>query len=99
MKRKGARKECRAGHVFYKSSDCPVCPECEKKKGEGHLFGRLSAPARRALDNAKITSLKKLSRLSEKEILSLHGVGPGSLPALRLALESAGLKFRSKDPG
>ncbi|MES2436777.1 MAG: DNA-directed RNA polymerase subunit alpha C-terminal domain-containing protein [Patescibacteria group bacterium] len=54
---------------------------------------KLSAPAQRALLNAGIDSLKKLSRYSEKEILALHGMGPGSLPLLRAALKKEGLRF------
>lgn len=55
----------------------------------------LSAPARRALEGKGITTLEQLSRFSEKEILDLHGVGPSSIPKLRLAMKSAGLSFRS----
>lgn len=55
---------------------------------------KLGAPAKRALANAKITSLVILAKHTEAEIVALHGMGPGSLPALRAALKAAGLKFQ-----
>ena len=88
-------KTCPKGHKFYKSSDCPVCPICEEeRKPEDSLLALLGAPARRALENEGITSLEKLSAYSEKEILSLHGMGKSSLPKLNDALDKAGLTFK-----
>jgi DNA-directed RNA polymerase alpha subunit len=66
--------------------------EDEKKPSTGFLSG-LGAPARRALENAGIISLKKLSTYSEKDILKLHGMGPGSIPKLKNALKEQGLTF------
>jgi len=88
-------KVCSNGHKFYKTSDCPTCPICqnEKKPGTGFL-SLLSAPARRALEGAGIKTLSQLSKLTEKEILQLHGMGPASLPALRNALAKNGLSFK-----
>ncbi len=57
----------------------------------------LSAPALRALVNANVTTLKKLAKYTEAEILELHGVGPSSIPKLRTALQQQGLTFASKD--
>jgi len=54
---------------------------------------KLSAPAHRALDNAGYRTLDQLSRVTEKQILALHGVGPKVLPELRSALADAGLSF------
>ncbi|HEY1063576.1 MAG TPA: RNA polymerase alpha subunit C-terminal domain-containing protein [Daejeonella sp.] len=88
-------KTCPKGHKFYKSSDCPVCPICEEeRKPEDSFLALLGAPARRALENEGITSLEKLSAYSEKEILSLHGMGKSSLPKLNDALDKAGLTFK-----
>jgi len=93
---KGTLKVCPKGHRFYKSSDCPTCPQCEaENKPETGFLSLLAAPARRALENAGITTLKKLSGKSKKEILALHGMGPGSIPRLRQALEKSGLTFRN----
>ena len=87
---------CSKGHQYYKTSDCPTCPVCEKerKPKEGFL-SQLSAPARRSLENKGITSLEKLSKFSEKDILQLHGMGPSSIPKLRDALKTVGLSFKS----
>jgi len=91
----GTLRTCEQGHSYYKSSDCPTCPVCEKerKPKEGFL-SLLSAPARRALENQGITSLQLLSQYSEKEILKLHGIGPSAMPKLRQALEEEGLSFK-----
>jgi hypothetical protein len=89
------RRVCDNGHVYYKSSDCPVCPICEQEKAPaGGFLSKLSAPARRALEGAGITSLELLSNYSEKQILKLHGMGPSSIPRLKDALEKNGLKFK-----
>ncbi|MHC0038009.1 RNA polymerase alpha subunit C-terminal domain-containing protein [Pseudoneobacillus sp. C159] len=88
-------RTCDKGHSFYKSSDCPTCPICEQeRKPLTGFLSQLSAPARRALENNGITTLEGLATFSEKEILQFHGMGPGSLPKLRAALESSGLSFR-----
>ena len=86
---------CENGHKYYKSSDCPVCPICEKNKkpSEGFL-SKIGAPARRALERERIDTLIKLSKISEKDLLQLHGVGPSTLPKLRIALKEKGLSFK-----
>lgn len=94
---KGDLRTCKKGHQYYKSSDCPTCPICEaeRKPTDGFLV-LLSAPARRALENNQITTLKQLCKYSEAEILQLHGMGPASLPKLRKALKENGLSFKIK---
>ncbi len=87
-------KICKQGHKFYKSSDCPVCPQCESAKNASGFVAGLSAPARRALENAGITTIHQLAKYSEKDILELHGIGPSSLPKLRSALAEKHLSFR-----
>ena len=89
-------KKCKKGHEFFKSSDCPTCPICERenKPEEGYLR-LLSAPARRALENNGIMTLNKLAEYSEKEILNLHGMGQSSIPKLIEALRQAKLSFRN----
>lgn len=91
----GYLRTCEKGHQYYKSSDCPTCPVCEAERApkEGFMV-MLSAPARRALENSGIKTLKQLSRKSEKEILNLHGMGPGSIPKLKAALKSENLSFK-----
>ena len=88
---------CSKGHKFYKSSDCPTCPVCEKeRKPEAGFLSFISSPARRALEREGINTLLKLSKYSKKEILALHGMGPGSIPTLKNALKEKGLSFRKK---
>lgn len=88
---------CPKGHRYYKSSDCPTCPICEEeKKPKDGFLSLLSAPARRALENNSITTLKQLSQFSEEEILKFHGMGKASLPKLREALLQKKLSFKTK---
>ncbi len=91
-------KICEKGHRFYKSSTCESCPTCAKldQPKEGFL-SLLVAPARRAMENNGICEVAQLAKYTQKEILSLHGVGPSSLPIFKLALQEAGLDFRSED--
>jgi hypothetical protein len=88
-------RTCKNGHQFYKSSDCPTCPLCEedRKPTEGFL-SQLVAPARRALENKGITTLEKLSKYSEAEVLSLLGIGQSTLPKLHELLKERGMKFK-----
>jgi len=95
MAEKKSLRICPKGHKYYKSSDCPTCPVCEAgKRPQTGFIALLSAPARRALQNAGINTLKQLAKHSEKEILSLHGMGPASMPTLRIALKKEGLDFK-----
>ncbi|MFT3675261.1 MAG: DNA-directed RNA polymerase subunit alpha C-terminal domain-containing protein [Chitinophagaceae bacterium] len=88
-------RTCPNGHVYYKTSDCPVCPQCETdKRPQSGWLAKLAAPARRALANAGIQTVQQLASFSEKEILSLHGMGPGSLPHLHAAMKEARLSFK-----
>lgn len=92
---KKTARVCKNGHRYFKTSDCPVCPECEKenKLQEGFL-SLLGAPAKRALQNKGITTLRRLASHSEKEILQLHGMGPSSIPKLKAVLKQAGLSLK-----
>ncbi|HDR7911905.1 TPA: RNA polymerase alpha subunit C-terminal domain-containing protein [Bacillus wiedmannii] len=88
-------RTCEKGHEYYKSSDCPTCPACEKeKKPTIGFLSLLSSPARNTLQHHGIHTIEELSKYSEKEILKLHGMGPASLPKLRKALEESGLSFK-----
>ncbi|WP_333865079.1 RNA polymerase alpha subunit C-terminal domain-containing protein [Chitinophaga sp.] len=95
MPAKQTLRTCPNGHQYYKSSDCPTCPQCEAevRPAEGFL-SQLSAPARRALQNQGIQTLAQLANHSEKEILALHGMGPASIPTLKSALSEKGLAFK-----
>lgn len=93
----GTLKTCSQGHRYRKSSDCPTCPICEAERAPRDGFlSEISAPARRALENERIDTLAKLAGYTEREILRLHGMGPGTIPKLRSALQEAGLAFKPK---
>lgn len=64
---------------------------------EGHPFPPgMSRPALRALEIAGITTLERVARHSEAELLKLHGFGPKSIRLLRPALEEIGLAFAER---
>lgn len=96
VKRERTLRICPKGHRYYKSTDCGTCPKCEQenKPTEGFL-ARLSSPARNALIHEGITELEQLAEYSEKEILALHGVGPATMPILKIALEEENLDFKN----
>lgn len=88
---------CSKGHKYYRSSDCPVCPICEReRKPAAEFLAAIPGPARRALEREGINSLIKLSEYSEEKLLELHGMGPATIPKLRKALKEKGLAFRKK---
>lgn len=96
MKTQPTLRTCKKGHQFYKSSDCPTCPICEKEKDPATGFlALLSNPARNTLLHHGVDTIEKLAAHTEKEILKLHGMGKASLPTLRKALEDAGLSFKA----
>lgn len=88
-------RTCAKGHQYYKSSDCPVCPVCEKQKkpGEG-ILSMMSAPARRALENIGISTAHDLTEYSVKEIMTLHGIGPSAMKILKRVLQDHSLSFK-----
>ncbi|MFF2908792.1 DNA-binding protein [Paenibacillus sp. NPDC057934] len=53
----------------------------------------LAKPAQRALAGAGYIRLEPLSKLTESELLQLHGMGPKALGQLRKALAEKGLSF------
>lgn len=91
-------RTCPNGHRYFKTSDCPVCPECEAARPGAGFLGLLSAPARRALENRGIEQPEQLAEFSEKEILLLHGIGKTSVPILKKVLAGKGLAFRQDQP-
>ncbi len=89
-------RTCKNGHKFYKSSDCPTCPICEKAKPTSVDFlAELSGPAKRAMESNGIKTVKQLSKLSEKEVLAMHGIGKTSIPKLKKLLQNEGLTFKA----
>lgn len=57
----------------------------------------IGKPATRALAGAGYTTLNQLSRVTESELLKLHGMGPKALGIIRSALHAKGLSFADTD--
>lgn len=90
-----SKKTCSNGHTFFKTSDCPTCPECERTvKPTTGIGSVISAPARRALENAGIHSPEQLTNWSVNELLQLHGIGKTSIPKLEQYLADHQLTFK-----
>lgn len=60
---------------------------------ESDLPAGLAKPARRALTGAGYVRLEQFTKLSEAEILQLHGMGPKALDQIRRALAARGQSF------
>ncbi|MCK6639881.1 MAG: hypothetical protein L6Q81_07320 [Bacteroidia bacterium] len=95
MKTKLKYKTCPNGHRFTKSSECPVCPQCEKEqKPKGGLLSLVAAPARRALQGAGIELVNDFSKFTKEEILQLHGMGPKALDVIESEMKKGKVKFK-----
>lgn len=53
--------------------------------------------ARRELANAGYTRLEQFTKVSEKDLLKIHGVGPKAIRILRETLGTRGLSFASSE--
>lgn len=60
---------------------------------QSDLPAGLGKPAQRALASVGIVRLAQLAAFSEREILSLHGMGPKALETLRQAMAERGISF------
>jgi DNA-directed RNA polymerase alpha subunit len=58
---------------------------------------RLGRPARNALIVAGYTRLEQLTRVTEAELLKLHGMGPKGVRQLREGLAERGWTFRDAE--
>lgn len=72
----------------------PSATKAPATKADPGFAATLPAPARRALDQAGISTIKKLSGYTEAAVAALHGIGPSSIPKLKAALQQAGLSFK-----
>lgn len=54
----------------------------------------LGKPAQRALITAGLKTPAQIARKTKKDILALHGMGPGSMPKIEAALKKKSLKFK-----
>jgi DNA-directed RNA polymerase alpha subunit len=64
-----------------------------KEAKENHPFNKLAKPVQRALANAGINNLEELAKLTEKELMKLHGIGKSTLPILKEAIAKKQLSF------
>lgn len=60
---------------------------------ESVLPSGLAKPAQRALRGAGIIRLEQLTKVTEAEVLQLHGMGPKAMAILRQELNAKGLSF------
>lgn len=65
-----------------------------KLDGEWKKIG-LAAPARRALINAKLIKISDLKKITEKQLMTLHGMGPSSLPIIKREMKKLKIKFKA----
>ncbi len=56
----------------------------------------IGKPATSALAHVGITTLDQVAKLSEKQLLAMHGVGPKAVGILREALAARQKSFASK---
>ncbi len=54
-------------------------------------------PASSTLEHAGYLTLDDLTRLTERELLAMHGVGPKAVGVLRAALADRSLAFREEN--
>lgn len=64
----------------------------------GDLPNEIGKTAARALSTNGITSLKKVSEHTEKQLLAIHGVGPKAIRILHAALARKGLRLKTNQP-
>jgi DNA-directed RNA polymerase alpha subunit len=60
------------------------------------LPAKLPAPARRALTNAGYTRLEQFTRVSDDELMKLHGVGRKAIGLINDELHDKGWSFADK---
>jgi uncharacterized protein YdhG (YjbR/CyaY superfamily) len=66
----------------------------QQMEKEIDFLPRLSAPARRALQNNGIKKLQDQAKYTEAEILQFHGIGKTAIPVLQKALKEKGFNFK-----
>jgi len=65
----------------------------KKSDMNSDLPTELAKPAQRALERAGYLRLEQFTKLSEVEVMKLHGMGPKALEQIRRALNDKGLSF------
>lgn len=69
----------------------------QKKQSANDFDFVPGAPARRALADAGYTRLKQLTKITEAELLNLHGMGPKAAAAIKAEMKARGLLFKTPD--
>jgi hypothetical protein len=99
-KKKVKLHKCSRGHEYPKSKEYPVCPICwigyYRRKAGSDFPEDLAAPALRALLEAKLVTLTDLSKVTEKEVKDLHGMGPKALGELKKAMKKGKVAFKKE---
>ncbi|MGX9134923.1 hypothetical protein ACWV26_11155 [Rummeliibacillus sp. JY-2-4R] len=54
----------------------------------------VAKPGIRALNSAGLYTIADLSKIEEKELMALHGMGKRTLEVLRKEMEQQGIKFK-----
>jgi predicted Fe-Mo cluster-binding NifX family protein len=67
-----------------------------KKPEASSDLPKLAAPAMRALNGVGLTSLAKLARATEAEVVALHGMGPNAMKDIKAAMKARGLSFAKR---
>lgn len=57
---------------------------------------KLAAPAQRALKGAGVTSLSHLAKMTETNVMALHGMGPNAMKTLNEAMKAKKLAFAKR---
>lgn len=81
-------------------SECPIQQgkvDLKQYEAKAHVWRelKLAAPARRALIDHKIFTLKDLSRFSQDELLQMHGIGENALKILKRAIKKHKVRLSS----
>jgi len=63
------------------------------EQNETEFPRQIGRPATQALQAAGYSRLEQLAKLTEKELLKLHGVGPKAVRIHRETLEAKGMSF------
>ncbi len=74
-----------------------IMPRKKTTESENDFPPGLAAPARRALAGAGYTRLAQLARVTEADLLKLHGMGPSAIRLIRGALKARGLSFANPE--
>lgn len=69
-------------------------PTAKKSINDFESLRGVSAPARRALADAGYTQLRQLTKITEADLLELHGMGPKAVTAIKAAMKTRGLGFK-----